>query len=274
MEFNGNLHKMKTAMSSPITYSLSNNNDSIELNQFIGRDIILEHNGKKNCIGCNKEIAKTYQQGYCFNCCNQLASCDFCILRPAKCHYHLGTCREPEWGLVNCFRNHVVYLSISSDVKVGITRQSQLPTRWIDQGAVKALPIMLVKSRLQAGLLEDIIRQTTKEATNWRKMLSNQINYSDLLLEKESILNTYAKEIADLSTKYPNEIVILGTSKIIDINYPVIEYPNKITALNFDKTTVISGKLLGIKGQYLILTSGVLNIRKFAGYKVKLSVVA
>jgi hypothetical protein len=51
----------------------------------------------------------------------------------------------------------------------------------------------------------------------------------------------------------------------------VIKYPTKVVSLNFDKTPVISGVLEGIKGQYLLLDVGVLNIRKFSSYNLTLS---
>ena len=57
----------------------------------------------------------------------------------------------------------------------------------------------------------------------------------------------------------------------MDIHFPVDSYPVKIKSFNFDKNPEVSGVLHGIKGQYLLLDIGVINIRKFTGYEVAFS---
>ena len=185
-------------------------------------------------------------------------------MRPETCHYHLGTCREPEWGLSNCFTPHVVYLANSSGAKVGITRKTNTPSRWIDQGAISALPILEVKTRLESGRIEVALKSFVADKTNWRKMLKNEVEPSSLVNTKNSLLKEVAGLVDDLGAQaLPDDVV--------NIDYPVLKYPTKIVSLNFDKTPVISGVLNGIKGQYLLLETGVLNIRKFSSYNLTIS---
>ena len=185
-------------------------------------------------------------------------------MRPETCHYHLGTCREPEWGLSNCFTPHIVYLANSSGIKVGITRKTNTPSRWIDQGAISALPILEVKTRLESGLIEKALKSFITDKTNWRIMLKNETEPADLVATKTSLLGEVSSLVDELDAKtLPDDVV--------NIDYPVLKYPTKIISLNFDKTTTISGVLNGIKGQYLLLEGGVLNVRKFSSYHLTLS---
>ena len=185
-------------------------------------------------------------------------------MRPETCHYHLGTCREPEWGLSNCFTPHIVYLANSSGAKVGITRKTNTPSRWIDQGAISALPILEVKTRLASGLIEKALKSFITDKTNWRTMLKNETEPADLVTAKVSLLAEVSSLVDELDAKtLPDDI--------INIDYPVLKYPTKVVSLSFDKNPVISGVLNGIKGQYLLLESGVLNVRKFSSYHLTLS---
>ena len=185
-------------------------------------------------------------------------------MKPETCHYHLDTCREPQWGLDNCFSPHVVYLANSSGVKVGITRKKNIPSRWIDQGAISALPILEVDTRLKSGELEMALKQFVNDKTNWRQMLKNEVSPVNLLATKNILLENIKEVIHTTGAQILN-------NEALEINYPVVEYPSKINSLNFDKTPTITGVLKGIKAQYLILDSGVLNIRKFSAYNITLT---
>ena len=154
----GNLRKMRVDAHDPVRYVLPVGEACVELNPLVGRTIGIRYLGNIHCISCGRRTGKSFNQGYCFPCFRALARCDGCIVRPERCHYHLGTCREPTWAKANCLRPHVVYLANSSGVKVGITRESQLPTRWIDQGAIQALPITRVASRRMSGLVEMVFK--------------------------------------------------------------------------------------------------------------------
>ncbi len=256
----GVLDKMRVRLDfSMAHYELPIGKTYIALNGLLNYDISLYWDNTIYCKNCSTLTKKSYAQGYCYPCSQNLARCDLCILLPERCHYHLGTCREPRWGEENCFAPHIIYLANSSELKVGITRFNNIPERFIDQGAVTALPILKVDSRLKSGKLESILKQFISDKTNWRKMLKNEISPVDLRAQKQDLLARIKDDIDILEAEILED-------KIIEINYPVLLYPKKITTLNFNKTAHISGKLLGIKGQYLLLDTGVLNIRKFSSY--------
>ena len=200
---------------------------------------------------------------------NSLAACDMCILKPEQCHFHKGTCREPEWGQRNCMVDHVVYLANTSALKVGITRHSQIPTRWIDQGATEALPIYLVQSRHISGLVEVKLAQLMADKTNWRAMLKGNNDPIPLKEKAHAVQLQIEETIFALLKDYGDKAIQPLDAEVTKINYPVNIFPNKISSFNFDKAPLVSGTLMGIKGQYLILDTGVINIRKFAGYEVE-----
>ena len=247
-------------------YKLSFDNQQVDMGSLVGQHIEFTFNNKIQCANpeCKRITPKSYSQGYCFPCARSLAKCDLCIMRPETCHYHLGTCREPEWGLSNCFTPHIVYLANSSGIKVGITRKTNTPSRWIDQGAISALPILEVKTRLESGLIEKALKSFITDKTNWRIMLKNETEFADLVATKTSLLGEVSSLVDELDAKtLPDDVV--------NIDYPVLKYPTKIISLSFDKTNTISGVLNGIKGQYLLLEGGVLNVRKFSSYHLTLS---
>jgi hypothetical protein len=208
---------------------------------------------------------KSFNQGYCYSCFSRLAKCDMCMMKPEICHFDAGTCREPNWAQSFCFQPHFVYLSNTSGLKVGITRHNQLPTRWIDQGAIQALPIFQVTSRKMSGLIETLIARHVADKTQWQRMLKHQIEPLDLITERDRLVAICADELNQLNQ---NEITFLHDAKVVELNYPIAIAPTKVSALNFDKTPHISGILHGIKGQYLIFEKGVLNVRKFGGYEI------
>lgn len=255
----GRILKMEAKLSETVNYYLPINNETIHINSYLGKQIHFEFLNKIQCIGCDKITSKSFNQGYCFHCFKTKASCDICILKPELCHYAKGTCREPEWGLKHCMIEHYVYLANSSSLKIGITRCNQIPTRWIDQGAIKALLIARVKSRYESGLAEEYFRQFVKDKTQWQKMLKGEFEAVDLLEKREDLLLKWPKNI---------EAELLRDSHVVSINYPVLEYPKKVKALSLEKESKIEGVLLGVKGQYLILDCGVINLRKYQGYHI------
>jgi len=271
----GTLSKMKVKLGRPVEYTLSISDQELIMNSLIGHSVSLIFSGEISCVHCARKIKKSFNQGYCYPCFTSLAQCDICIVRPEQCHYDQGTCREPEWGLKHCMHDHIVYLANSSGVKVGITRRSQVPTRWIDQGAIQALAVFRVNTRLQAGLVEVIFKSQVSDRTSWQKMLKGNNPEIDLLAVRDEIFEQCNDSIGEVKKRFGDESVeMLNDSESINIDYPVVEYPTKVKSFNFDKTANVSGKLMGIKGQYLIFDSGVLNIRKFAGYDVKIDKLA
>jgi len=260
----GVLRKLKADYKDVVQYKLPLSEELVSLNELIGKEIILTHTGRKFCIDTGKELKKTYGQGYSWESFITLPECDQCIVQPELCHYAKGTCRNSQWGEEHCLKPHVIYLSLTSNLKIGITRKTQVPTRWIDQGAVSAIKLCEVKDRLTSGKIEIEIAKSIGDKTNWRNMLKNVFEEKDLKNEKAQIIQKYG----DLLQKYDAKI---ADDEIYHFNYPVENYPSKVTSFNFDKNPKITGKLMGIKGQYLIFDSGVINIRKFQGYEVELS---
>lgn len=266
----GNLRKMKTQTGPPVAYALPVGDVQVALNPLLGQTLRLGFTGRIHCVACGRQTKKSFNQGYCYPCFQRLAQCDMCILKPELCHYAQGTCREPEWGEAHCLQPHYVYLANSSGLKVGITRQRQIPTRWMDQGAVQALPIVHVQSRYQAGMLEVMLKQHVSDRTDWRRMLKGDPEPADLAARRDTLLAACGDEVdAWLSSLEADGFGLLGNAEEHGFRYPVLEYPAKVKALNFDKTPDVEGTLLGIKGQYLLLDSGVLNVRKFGGYEIR-----
>lgn len=271
MQEQGDVRKMQVTLAEPVQYSLPLGDQGVDMNALLGHKLELHYLGEIHCIHCGRKTSKSFNQGYCFPCMQSLAECDSCLVKPELCHYHEGTCREPTWGEEHCFQDHYVYLANTSGLKVGITRQTNLPARWLDQGASQALPIYKVRDRLTSGLVEVILKQHVADKTAWQRMLKGVPERIDLAHAREHLHHDCRQEIADLISNHGDDAVhFLAQDQSIDIHYPVTRYPEKVKALNLDKTADISGTLLGIKGQYLILDSGVLNIRKFAGYRVSL----
>ena len=271
----GAIRKMRTELDIPVRYQLPLGDEEVALNPLIGSRLTLTHTGKINCINCGRDTKKSFNQGYCFPCFKSLAECDMCIMRPETCHFHLGTCRDETWAQGHCMQPHFVYIANSSGLKVGITRGNQLPTRWIDQGARQAVAIFKVKNRFHSGLLEDAIKKHVSDRTDWRKMLKNSVELVDLKAEAARLVDAAKNDIdrikaSDVETGESEMDWEVLDQEVVDINYPVDVYPEKIKSFNFDKTPSVGGVLDGIKGQYLIFDNGVINMRKFAGYEVNL----
>ena len=274
-EIEGVLSKMAVSLSDEsglAMYEMIFGEDRQDMSSLFGQHISLAFMGEIHCQACGRLTKKSFSGGYCFPCAQKLAQCDLCIMRPETCHYAAGTCREPAWGEEFCMQDHIVYLANSSGVKVGITRVNQIPTRWIDQGAAQALPIFRVKSRYQSGLVEVTFKAHVSDRTDWRKMLKGVPVSVDLKGVRQELMQECNAEIIALQQRFgEGEITPLSDEEVVEISYPIDQYPEKVKSLNFDKTPEISGLLHGIKGQYLILDTGVLNIRKFSGYSIKLS---
>lgn len=266
----GCLQKMTSEMAEPVRYGLPVGDEVLMLEAYIGQRIELHFSGRIYCVHCGNKTSKSFNQGYCYPCFTRLAQCDMCIVKPETCHHAAGTCREPDWGLSFCFQPHVVYLANSSGVKVGITRRSQVPTRWIDQGAVQALPVFQAASRYVSGLAEVALAKHVSDKTSWQAMLKNNVETLDLPALRDDLLQRCSDDFAQIRARFGDDTL----TPVVDvppvtIAYPVLRYPAKVKSFNFDKQSEVSGVLEGIKGQYLLFDTGVINIRKFAGYEVE-----
>lgn len=273
IDVTGRLRKMPAEAAAPVAYSIAVGDSRIPLNDFLGKRVHLDFDGVIRCINCDRITRKSFNQGYCYPCFRKLAACDSCIMSPEKCHYHLGTCREPEWGETHCMVEHVVYLANSSGLKVGITRGSQVPTRWIDQGAVEAIPMVRVATRYIAGLVEVACKSHVADRTNWRAMLKGDVPELNLADERQRMLDLIADDLVALRETHGQEAIREVNEDGLGLSYPVDVWPEKIKTHNLDKTPEVEGVLEGIKGQYLILDTGVINIRKFTGYEVRFRVM-
>lgn len=265
----GTLKKMRSERNEPISYFLPLGDVSVPLTPYLGNTLHFKHTGEIYCVSCGRKTKKSFSQGHCFPCFKKLASCDMCIVKPEQCHFHLGTCREPEWGEANCMIPHIVYLANSSGVKVGITRETQLPTRWIDQGASQALPIFRVSTRYLSGLVEVTLAQHIADKTNWQALIKGDATPLDLIATREHLRQVCAAEIEALKQQFPGQIEELDLA-VQEFTFPVLEYPKKVKTFNLDTAPEVVGTLTGIKGQYLLLDTGVINVRKFTAYQIEL----
>jgi len=269
----GSVRKMRVQLDQPVSYVWQAGSEEASVNSWLGKRLSIEFEGLINCVHCDRVTKKSFNQGYCYPCFQRLAQCDSCIVKPEKCHFSAGTCREPEWGESHCNIDHVVYLANTSGVKVGITRGTQVPTRWIDQGATQARPIARVSTRYQSGLLEVLLAQHVADKTAWQTMLKGNGADVDLEVHQQELAKLCADGIAGLQDSHGVQAIQwLDASHTVAIDYPVLEWPVKVSSHNLDKTPRIEGTLLGIKGQYLMLDTGVINIRKYGGYNLLVKV--
>jgi len=272
----GTLRKMRAELGTgdhpdQVNYFLRLGGQELPLNGYIGSYLKLEFQGNIICKNCGNKSKKSFSQGFCFPCMRRLARCDMCILKPETCHYHKGTCREPEWGEKNCFVPHFVYLSNTSGLKVGITRHTQIPTRWIDQGATQATIMFQVENRRQSGLVESAFKAMVADKTNWRTMLKENQPDLDLIAIAEEFKARLQLDAIPVADDLPAVTTDIPDPDVTSIRYPVLEFPKTIRSHNFDRNPVVEGTLMGIKGQYLLFDTGVINIRKFGSYEVRAS---
>lgn len=270
-QYQGQLHKMHVQHTDPIQYQLQLGEQRVDVNALLGKSIELHFLGEINCIQCGRKTKKSFQSGFCFPCMQRINECNNCMIHPERCKVEEGGCPTDDWAHAQCHAKHVVYLANSSGLKVGITRVVNQPMRWIDQGALQALPIFETQNRYQCGLVEVALRQYVADKTNWRKMLKNDVTLMDLVDAKNMLLSQAKNKLAPILSQYKEAIIPIENADAFSFHYPVITYPEKVKSLSFDKTPDISGVLQGIKGQYLLLDTGVLNIRKFGGYQIALN---
>ncbi|MCZ8196978.1 MAG: DUF2797 domain-containing protein [Flavobacterium sp.] len=263
MTYEGVLTKMQTEYADPIQYYLVFENSFLNLNQLLDKSLEINFVGYQ-CLNCGKK-KKIFRQGFCYDCFMSSAAAGDWIMKPELSTAHLDIeDRDLEYERKVQLQPHIVYLALSSEIKVGVTRKTQVPTRWIDQGAVQAIPIVEVPNRYLAGITEVALKNLYADKTNFRKMLTNQVPLADLIKERASLNYLIPKEVQEYF--HPEK------DDLYDLHFPVLEYPKKVTSLSLDKSPNFTGKLKGIKGQYLIFEDGtVFNIRTFEGYVVKIS---
>ncbi|CAN1564540.1 Protein of unknown function DUF2797 [Flavobacteriaceae bacterium] len=264
MTYEGVLKKMQTEFENPIQYYLIFQDSFLNVNQLLNKNIEINFVGYQ-CLNCGKK-KKIFRQGFCYDCFFSSPAVGDWIMKPELSTAHLGIQdRDLAYEEKVQLQPHIVYLALSSEVKVGVTRNTQVPTRWIDQGAEKAIAIVEVPNRYLAGITEVALKNHFADKTNWRKMLTNDIVHIDLIEERSKLEQLIPAEVREYFYSEKNDLY--------EMNYPVLEYPNKINSLSLDKTPNFKGKLTGIKGQYLIFEDGtVFNVRSSEGYVVRIDV--
>ncbi|MGB3151547.1 MAG: DUF2797 domain-containing protein [Maribacter sp.] len=263
MQYEGVLRKMKTEIGTPIQYYLVFESDFLNVNQVLNQELKIEFT-KFQCLNCGND-RPIYRQGFCKNCFFEIPSAGDWIMRPELSTAHLGQeDRDLSYEKKVQLQPHIVYLANSSNVKVGVTRKTQVPTRWIDQGAHEAIEIVEVPNRYLAGITEVALKDHVGDKTNWRKMLTNNVDDEDLVDWRNKLKPFIPDEAQDY---------FIDSNTETNLNFPVLRYPEKVKSLNLDKTPNYSGLLKGIKGQYLIFEDNtVFNIRGSEGYYVGLSI--
>ncbi|WP_231952062.1 DUF2797 domain-containing protein [Ichthyobacterium seriolicida] len=253
---------MHTEYASPVRYFLNTESGYIELNKLISREFSIEHLSSK-CVFCEKTVDKIYRQGHCYSCFWESPQTNESIFRPELSKAHLGIeVKDLEWEKKIELQPHVVYLAITDDIKIGITRKSGLPTRWIDQGAIRAISIAETPNRYLAGLIEVSLKEIFRDKTNWRKMLTNEISEIDIYKQRDRAIKYLDEDL---------KVYLINDSSICDINYPLESRLNSIKTLNIEKESKFQSTLKGIKGQYLVFENDtVFNIRNNQGEVIKI----
>ena len=263
MQYQGVLTKMQTELDNPVQYYLVFEDDFIHVNQLLDKEIRIEFL-KYQCLACGKN-KKIYRQGFCYDDFYKVPQAADWIMRPELSKAHLNEeDRDLEYEKKVQLQPHIVYLANSSNVKVGVTRKTQVPTRWIDQGAHEAIEIVEVPNRYLAGITEVALKEHIADKTNWRKMLKNEIEDEDLVAQRDALKQYIPKEALEY---------YIASNSETNIEFPVLQYPTKLKSLNLEKTPEYQGKLKGIKGQYLLFEDGtVFNVRNSEGYVVSITV--
>lgn len=264
MQYEGVLTKMQTEFGAPIQYYLVFEDSFLNVNQLLDKTMVIDFVGFQ-CLNCGKK-KKIFRQGFCYDCFYSSASVGDWIMKPELSTAHLDIeDRDLVYEKKVQLQPHIVYLALSSEVKVGVTRGTQMPTRWIDQGANEAISIVEVPNRYLAGITEVALKNHYADKTNWRKMLTNSVEHVDLIAERLKLENLIPDEA--------KEYFYLDKNDLYTMHYPVLEYPTKVKSLSLDKTPSFQGKLKGIKGQYLMFEDGtVFNVRSSEGYVVRISI--
>jgi hypothetical protein len=256
---------MKTEGISPVSYFMPVGNNSIYMNELIGEKIKITFKYQINCINCSAKTKKSFHQGYCYSCFLTLPQTDEGVLHPEKDMSHLGISRNIEWAKNHSLIPHYVYLAVTGNIKVGVTRYDQVPYRWIDQGAINAIKLAKTPYRNLAGLIEVELTKHISDKTSWNKMLKTNHSDINLISLKKELINLLPNEFKTFET-YDDTVTA--------ISYPFNHNIEKFKLINLETQPEIESKLVGIKGQYLIFENGdIINIRKHNGYLIDLEIL-
>jgi hypothetical protein len=246
------------------SYILLSNSSEFVLNNALGKTIKIVFSGKITCVSCGKVTKKSFGQGFCYPCFISVPQTEECVLRPELCQAHLGFARDMDYAKNNCLVSQYVYLALSGGLKVGVTRFHQIPDRWVDQGASKAIKLAIAENRYTAGIIEIALKKVMADKTNWRKMLMGNDEDISLIPEKQRALEYLINQGFEITVPDDTEY---------SISYPVLHFPTKVNSKDLLKEPILTGNLIGVKGQYLLFNDGmVINLRKHSGFNVDIFV--
>ena len=255
------IEKMSTVPGMPVQYYFKGEDSTIFLNEAIGKNVSIKHTGRIQCLWCRSNTPKSFAQGYCYQCYSTCPETEACVLKPDLCQIQWGKARDIHWAKEHHLDKHVVYLAFTGNLKIGVTRLKQVPTRWIDQGASMAIPVLELPNRYIAGLVEKFLMKHYSDKTNWRDMLMFKSDNFDLFAESVRVIEILNPEFKQY------EIIQRET---YFIKYPIEQYPVNPVQLSVETNKTISKLLVGIKGQYLMFDDdSVLNVRKYGGYEIE-----
>lgn len=262
----GILSKLSFTPAAPVRYAMRLGDAEVALNGQVGQGVRITYLGEIRCENCHRFTRKSYGGGYCYPCFKKLARCDLCVVSPTRCHFHLGTCREPEWGEAFCMTRHTVYLANSSGVKVGLTRGEVGMPRWIDQGATQAMAVARTDTRRAAGEVEALLAEHVPDKTDWRVLVTGGVRRASL----EAIaarLEGFVKERA----LQIEGVAWLDPRAEVEISFPVARYSKNAIRLKLadGPDSVIEGRLRGIIGQFLLFDHGAFNVASHTSYRVR-----
>ena len=261
----GPLRKLSFAQGKPIRYVLHAGGD-LPLNPCLGQGLRVTWLGETRCEHCGTRTAKRYGGGYCYRCFKALARCDLCVVSPTRCHHHLGTCREPDWGETHCMVPHTVYLANSSGVKVGLTRGTTGVPRWIEQGAIQGLSIARAETRRAAGELEALLAERIPDKTDWRALVTGGARRADLAAVADGLPGRVRERAGQLSG-----VGWLEDREAVELEYPIERYSRRPARLTLAEGAdrIVEGRLRGVIGQFLLFDHGAFHVAGHAGCTVR-----
>lgn len=246
--------------------------ESLDLNALLGSGLCIDFLGGIRCSHCGSGTGRSYGGGYCWGCFQRLARCDLCVVSPTRCHFGAGTCREPEWGASFCMQPHLVYLANSSGLKVGLTREGRQFVRWLDQGASQGLVVARAGSRERAGVLEAELARQVSDRTDWRALVTGDAPPLDLPRWRDTLERRLMDSSAPPDASSPLDgVEWLSEEPEQRLEFPVLAYPRRCVRLELGSEPGVAGRLVGIKGQYLLFEQGVFNVARHRAYQVRVS---
>ena len=261
--FSGVLKKMVSIHDNPVRYIMDFDDDLVFLNQIIGKKIKIHKTGYC-CLSCYENL-QIFANGFCKKCFFESPMAGDWVMKPelSKAHLEIED-RDISYEKKVQLQNHIVYLSKTSGIKVGVTRSNSMTTRWIDQGAIEAVVLIEVPNRYLAGLAEVKLKEKFSDKTNWRRMLTSNIEEEDIINNKKIALDSLGSEFEEF---------FKTDSEVLKFNYQIDKSIDSVKSISLKKSDDIEGILIGVKGQYLIFDdSSVFNVRSNEGYLVDISI--